>query len=314
MKEIQPLDEKTILQQLNTGLNKTRNLFHQHLTRVFQQKNCLKSDVIEALHEMLYRSDMGVATVEKLVSSVEQKYRDQSDVSLDVVKSHLRQKVLEITEDAANSTIDQQAKPDTPTVILVVGVNGAGKTTTIGKLATHYLAQNKSVLLCAADTFRAAATEQLKIWADRLQIKMIAHQQGADPAAVAFDGVKAAKARKYDVLLVDTAGRLQNKTNLMNELAKIKRVMGIELPGAPQEIYLVVDATTGQNAFSQVSLFKEFVNITGIIVTKLDGTAKGGVVVGLCDKFQLPIKYIGIGEKASDLRPFNAKDFATNLF
>lgn len=311
--KLQTSDQKGLLKQLNLSLSKTRVLFSEHLENIFQQKGRLTSDRLDSLHEMLYRSDMGIETVEKLVSSVKKEFKNDSNATLETIKTHLRQKVSELTQQVQTPPI-QEDKRSQPHIILIVGVNGVGKTTTIGKLAAHYLAQHKSVLLCAADTFRAAATEQLNIWADRLQIRVVGQKQGADPAAVAFDGVKAAKARKTDVLIVDTAGRLQNKTHLMNELAKIKRVIGIEHPSAPQDIFLVVDATTGQNAFSQVSLFKEFVGLTGLIVTKIDGTAKGGVVVGLSDKFRLPIKYIGVGEQATDLRPFDSKEFASGLF
>jgi fused signal recognition particle receptor len=201
-----------------------------------------------------------------------------------------------------------------PFVILVVGVNGVGKTTSIGKLAAHYVAEGKSVMLCAGDTFRAAAIEQLQVWGERIGVPVIKHQQGADPASVAFDAVKAAKARGVDVLLIDTAGRLHNKTELMDELAKVKRVITKEMPAAPHETWLVIDATTGQNAVQQVKAFGELVQLSGLVVTKLDGTAKGGVIIGIKQKFKLPIRYIGVGEKAKDLKEFSARDFAESLF
>ena len=227
------------------------------------------------------------------------------------IKETLRHKTLEILKAA-----DQGELPVTssPYIILVVGVNGAGKTSTIGKLAAHYLSRNKSVMLAASDTYRAAAIEQLKSWGEKLKVKVVAHKHGSDPAAVAYDSVAAATARKADVLIIDTAGRLQSKEHLMKELAKIKRVINKDYPHAPHETLLVLDSTTGQNAFRQVEQFKEIVQITGIVMTKLDGTAKGGVIIGITDKYQLPIRFIGIGEKATDLRVFNAKEYIDNIF
>ena len=201
-----------------------------------------------------------------------------------------------------------------PTVLLVIGVNGAGKTTTIGKLAAYYKGQGKSVLLAAADTFRAAAIDQLEVWGQRTGVPVIKHEEGSDPAAVAFDAVKAAVARKVDMLIIDTAGRLQTKSNLMQELEKINRVIGREIPGAPHETLLVLDATTGQNAISQAELFTKAAPITGVVLTKLDGTAKGGVVIGIKSQLSMPVKWIGVGEGVEDLRPFNAEDFAKALF
>jgi fused signal recognition particle receptor len=199
-------------------------------------------------------------------------------------------------------------------VILVVGVNGVGKTTTIGKLSAHFLADDKKVLLAAADTFRAAAIEQLSVWGERLGVDVVKHKQGADPAAVAYDGVKAAMARGTDVLMIDTAGRLHAKQELMEELGKINRIIGRDLPGAPHETWLVIDATTGQNAMQQVKAFSQVVKLSGLVVTKLDGTAKGGVLLSIAEQFKLPIRYVGVGESAADLRPFNPTDFADSLF
>ena len=217
--------------------------------------------------------------------------------------------ILSLRSSKAN-----EASPQGLQVILIVGVNGVGKTTTIGKIAAHYLAKDQKVMLCAGDTFRAAAIEQLKVWGERLKLQVIAHKEGSDPGAVAFDAVKAAKARGVDILLIDTAGRLHNKANLMDELAKVKKVVGKDLAGAPHETYLVLDATTGQNAFQQVRAFKEIVDVSGLCITKLDGTAKGGVIIGIANEFDIPIRYIGVGEKASDLREFDPKAFAKSLF
>lgn len=200
-----------------------------------------------------------------------------------------------------------------PLVLLIVGVNGVGKTTSIGKLAHYFRSQGKSVLLCAADTFRAAAIDQLKVWGERVGVEVVAHKAGADPAAVAYDGVKAAISRKMDVVMIDTAGRLHSKQELMDELAKIKRVIGRDLPDAPHETLLVLDATTGQNAAMQVKAFSEVVQVTGLVVTKLDGTAKGGVIVGISDKYDLPILFVGVGERPEDLKPFSAADYAHSI-
>ena len=255
---------------------------------------------------------MGVSTVDKLVEHVEKSFSTQSPQTTGEVKKILSHKALEImnSADQGELSLDQKS----PFVILVVGVNGAGKTTTIGKIAAHFIAKEKSVLLCAADTYRAAAIDQLKAWGDRLGIKVINQKPGSDPAAVAFDSVKAAKARNTDVVIIDTAGRLQNKTDLMKELSKIKRVIEKDLTDAPHETLLVVDATTGQNAFSQVETFREVADVSGLVVTKVDGTAKGGVLIGITDKYKIPIRYVGFGEKISDLRPFKANEYINTLF
>jgi fused signal recognition particle receptor len=232
--------------------------------------------------------------------------------SWELVASRLKEKASVIMDEAQKVSLRKPEKG--PWVILVVGVNGVGKTTSIGKLAAHFLASDKKVLLAAADTFRAAAIEQLSVWGERLGVDVIKHQAGSDPAAVAYDAVKAAMARDTDVLLIDTAGRLHAKAELMAELGKINRIIGRDLPGAPHETWLVVDATTGQNAVQQVKAFKEVVDLTGIIVTKLDGTAKGGVLIGITDQFGIPIRYIGVGEKAADLRLFQSGEYVESLF
>ncbi len=309
IEEIQKLDQASWLLKLREGLGKTRQALLINLQNLFQG-NTLSEELLNSLHETLYRSDISAKAVDRLIHHLKDtlKATQEKNPSWDFVKTHLSEEIERIL-DIPNVSINAS-----PKIILIVGVNGVGKTTTIGKLAAHYLAENKSVLICAADTYRAAAIDQLQIWGQRLGVKVIAHQEGSDPAAVAFDSVKAAVSRKSDILLIDTAGRLHNKKHLMDELAKITRVIKKEIPDAPHETLLVIDATTGQNAFMQVRAFQELTKLTGICLTKLDGTAKGGVVIGLAEEFRIPIKYIGVGEKSSDLRSFQAKDFVKSLF
>ena len=308
VEDIQQLDQGTWLKRRREGLGKTRTALVSNLQALFSSEK-LDEKTLGSLHETLYRSDISAGAVDRLVSQVRMDLKQVSDSEplWEHIKRSLSDEMVKILDIPFVS-------PDTkPKFILVIGVNGVGKTTTIGKLAAQYLAENKSVLICAADTFRAAAIDQLQVWGQRLGVKVIAHQEGSDPAAVVFDSVQAAKARGVDVLLIDTAGRLHNKRHLMDELAKITRVIQREIPDAPHESLLVLDATTGQNAMMQVKAFQEITKITGICVTKLDGTAKGGVVIGLADSFRIPIQYIGVGEKASDLQKFAAKDFVQSL-
>lgn len=311
--EIKALNDQQWFQKLKKGLSKTRNQFTDRLSAIFSDRKILDDELLEELHETLFRSDLGIETTEKLVSHIEQNFRniEKGNLSWSAVESALKEKISDILKQ--NEHPINYSQTDEPTVILVVGVNGVGKTTSIGKLAAHFLSQNKKVLLAAADTYRAGAIEQLGVWAQRLGCEMIKHQAGSDPASVAFDAVKAAIARKSDIVLIDTAGRLHNKKELMDELAKIRRVIGKDLTHAPHETWIVIDATTGQNAYQQLAAFSEATPLTGIVVTKLDGTAKGGVVIGAADKFNLPIRYIGVGEKAADLRAFEAKDFAETV-
>ncbi len=310
VKEVLAIDDANWLGKLRTGLSKTRE---QLLTGLSFLRTSSKLDdaTIEKIHAALYQSDIGVAATDYLIEQLRARLKDNANPSWEAIAAILKdemQKILTVSDAPIN-------EPESgPFVILVVGVNGVGKTTTIGKLAAHFLAEERSVLMCAADTFRAAAIDQLKVWGERLGVDVVAHQQGSDPAAVAFDAVRAAKARKIDVLLVDTAGRLHNKQELMDELAKIGRVLGKDLAGAPHEIWLVIDATTGQNALQQAKAFKECVDVSGVIVTKIDGTAKGGVLVGVCAQQKLPIRYVGVGEKAADLRRFQARDYAESMF
>lgn len=311
IEEILSADKKSWMARLRTGLSKTRDNLKNSIESIFTGKTTLSNDVLEQIHEVLYRADVGVATTDKLVDKLRTKIGKDQAASWDIVSHVLKQEATEILKQSDAPLVIPEKKP---WVILVVGVNGVGKTTTIGKLSAHFRAQNKSVLLAAADTFRAAAIDQLQVWGTRLGVDVIAHKQGSDPAAVAYDGVKAAIARGSDVLIIDTAGRLHSKNELMDELGKIYRVIGKDLPGAPHETWLVIDATTGQNAVMQVKAFSEAAKVSGLVVTKLDGTAKGGVILGIADQFRIPVRYVGVGEKAVDLRPFVASDYAESMF
>jgi fused signal recognition particle receptor len=310
LEELKRTDRKSWLARLKGGLAKTRTSLQKGLESIFVGKTRIDADVLEKLHELLYRADVGAQTADKLVDKVRLTLGKDEAADWSAVASCIKDEARSILEAPQTPLAMPPAKP---WVILVVGVNGVGKTTTIGKLAAHFLADDKKVLLAAGDTFRAAAIEQLCIWGDRLGVDVIKHKQGADPAAVAYDAVKAAMARQVDMLIIDTAGRLHSRSELMDELGKINRSIGKDLPGAPHETWLVIDATTGQNAVAQVKAFREVVKLTGLVVTKLDGTAKGGVLVGIADQFKLPIRYVGVGEKAADLRAFNPTDFADSL-
>lgn len=309
--EIKATTSASWLSKLRTGLTRSRDQLTNSLSGLFGMGRSFDEKLLDEIHEILFRSDLGVQTTDTLVNQLRKKFSGQTDeISWERIREALREEIT-VMLGQAQSTLTYPEKG--PLVILVVGVNGVGKTTSIGKLAAHFTAQGKSVLLCAADTFRAAAIEQLSVWGDRLGLNVIKHQAGSDPAAVAYDAVKAAMARNYDVLMIDTAGRLHSKNELMDELAKIKKVIGRDLPGAPHEVWLVLDATTGQNALQQVKIFREVVDVTGLVVTKLDGTAKGGVVVSIINQHKLPIRYIGVGEKAADLRSFQPAEFAQSI-
>ncbi|WP_028319880.1 signal recognition particle-docking protein FtsY [Desulfatiglans anilini] len=307
-----PSDQEGFFSRLRAGLSKTRNGFTGRLDRLFLGKKEITQDLLEELEEILFTSDIGVATTQELIAEVQAK----------VARKELKdpQKLKEALKGMISAFLEVPPRPHTaplpgePLVIMVVGVNGVGKTTTIAKAAHRFRSEGKSVILVAADTFRAAAVEQLSIWGERAGVPVIKQQTGADPSAVAFDGVAAALGRKADVVLIDTAGRLHTRTNLMEELQKINRVIGKKLPGAPHEVWLVLDATTGQNAISQAQLFNEAVRVTHIVLTKLDGTAKGGIVVGISKQLAIPIKLIGIGERMDDLRPFVPRDFVQAIF
>ena len=297
--------------RLKKGLNKTRENLTNKIEKIIIGYADIDDDLLDELEETLIMADVGVQTTDKLMTAVRKGIKKKEINTPEDLKPFLQKQIVEILTAGEDTTrIAEQG----PTVLLVIGVNGAGKTTTIGKLAAYYKGQGKSVLLAAADTFRAAAIDQLEVWGQRTGVPVIKHEEGSDPAAVAFDAVKAAVARKVDMLIIDTAGRLQTKSNLMQELEKINRVIGREIPGAPHETLLVLDATTGQNAISQAELFTKAAPITGVVLAKLDGTAKGGVVIGIKSQLSMPVKWIGVGEGVEDLRPFNAEDFAKALF
>lgn len=304
-------DKKGFFQRLKDGLSKTRKGLTDKIDQVVIGRKRIDEDLYDELEEILVTSDLGVQTSYRLIEKVRERLKRGESDQADLVKGYLKEEILTILKTAADGIDTTSAKPF---VIMMVGVNGVGKTTTIGKLASRYKGEGKSVLLCAGDTFRAAAIEQLEVWGERAGCDIIKHKEGSDPSAVIFDAVKAAKSRGMDILIADTAGRLHTKTNLMEELKKTRRVVEKEIPGAPHEMLLVLDATTGQNAVSQAKLFKEAVDITGIVLTKLDGTAKGGVVVSIVDELKIPVKFIGIGEGVEDLRPFVPSDFVEALF
>ncbi|MBW1797325.1 MAG: signal recognition particle-docking protein FtsY [Deltaproteobacteria bacterium] len=307
-----PDREKGVFKRLRQGLSKTRTSFTGRLDRLFLGKKEITEDLLEELEEILFTSDIGVATTQELIDSVQDQVKRKELKDPRKLKKVLRDHIVSFLE---NPPVEHPSPgPGEPLVIMVIGVNGVGKTTTIGKTAQKFRSQGKSVLLVAADTFRAAAVEQLGIWGERVGADVIKQAPGADPSAVAFDGLSAACSRKVDVVLIDTAGRLHTKVNLMEELQKIHSVTGKKLSGAPHEVWLVLDATTGQNAISQAEIFNDALGVTDIILTKLDGTAKGGIVIGICRQLKIPIKYIGIGEKVDDLRPFNSEDFVQAIF
>lgn len=309
IREIKAQDQASWFAQLRRGLAKTRDSIESGFRSVFSGSKKIDDETLEQVHELLYRADVGVKTADRLIAGLRTSLGGK-EVAWPEVQSSLAEQANQIFSEADKPLNASETKPF---VILVVGVNGVGKTTTIGKLAARYKAAGKNIMLCAADTFRAAAIDQLQVWGDRLEVPVIKQHQGADPAAVAYDGVQAAKARGVDVLIIDTAGRLHSKTELMAELGKINKSIGKDLPGAPHETWLVLDATTGQNAVQQCKAFNEVTGLTGLVMTKLDGTAKGGVILGIADQFKLPIRYIGVGEKAADLREFSGGEFVKGL-
>lgn len=297
-------------ERLKDGLEKTRKNFTERIEVLVGMSAEIDDDFLDELEMILLSADVGAKTTEKLIEAVRQAARKKEIKGTEDVVPFLKKYLTQmLTEEGQRTRIS-----GTPTVILVVGVNGVGKTTTIGKLANYFHLLNYKVMIAAADTFRAAASEQLEIWGKRAGCDVIKHAEGADPAAVVFDAMKAAIARKADILFIDTAGRLHNKANLMNELEKIHRVIKREIPEAPHETFLVLDATTGQNAITQAKVFTETANVTGVVLTKLDGTAKGGVVIAIREELGLPVKWIGVGEGIMDFRPFEPEKFVDALF
>ncbi len=305
-------DEKNIFfERLKKGLSKTREILSTDIDELFTGKRRIDDSLLEDLEELLITSDIGVQTSIDLIQRISKKSSKISDASQ--LKNALKEEIFSLLNLQPPKQIHEAASTK-PIVIMVIGVNGVGKTTTVGKLAAKFNSEGKKVLIAAADTFRAAAIEQLVIWADRAGAQIVKHKDNADPASVAYDSIEAAIARGMDVVLVDTAGRLHTKVNLMEELKKIKRIISKKLAGAPHEILLVLDATTGQNALSQTQLFDDALGVTGIALTKLDGTAKGGIVISICNTLKIQLKYIGIGENIDDLQDFNSKEFVDALF
>lgn len=296
-------------QKLKEGLSKTKNALFGKVEDLFLSFRKVDEDLLDELEEILITSDIGVETTEEILDRLRRRIREQKLTESEDAYAALKDIMASMVEDGEPLKLGT-----TPSVILVIGVNGVGKTTSIAKIANYLKSDGKSVMLAAADTFRAAAIDQLGIWAERVGVEMIKHTEGSDPAAVVYDAVNAAKARKTDVLIIDTAGRLHNKKNLMDELAKINRVIDRELPGADRETLLVLDATTGQNAVIQAKEFTSAASITGLVLTKLDGTAKGGIVISIKNELDIPVKFIGVGEGKEDMQPFVAKDFINALF
>lgn len=303
-------------ESLDKGLEKTKSSFFNKLSKAVAGKSKVDDAVLDDLEDVLIASDVGVDTTLKIIERIEARVSKDKYVGTEELNNILKEEIAGLLaetniQDAVDFSIPEST---VPYVIMVVGVNGVGKTTTIGKLASQFKQAGKKVVLGAADTFRAAAIEQLEIWADRVDVPIVKQKMGSDPASVSFDTLKSAMAQEADVVIIDTAGRLHNKVNLMNELTKIKRVMQKVIPDAPHEVLLILDGSTGQNAFEQAKQFTKATEVTSLAVTKLDGTAKGGVVIGISDQFQIPVKYIGVGEGIEDLQVFNKTEFVDSFF
>ncbi|MFC7061239.1 signal recognition particle-docking protein FtsY [Halobacillus seohaensis] len=315
--EEEPLqEEESIASKFKNGLAKTRNSFTSKINDLVARYRTVDEDFFEELEEVLISADVGVSAVMEIIEELEMEVKRQNIKDTKQVKEVISEKLVELYYGNDNQQNIEELKqnPEGLTVYLIVGVNGVGKTTTIGKLAHQLQSEGKKVTLAAGDTFRAGAIEQLDEWGKRANVHVVKHTEGSDPAAVIYDGIQSAKSRKSDVLICDTAGRLQNKVNLMNELSKVKRVIEREIPGAPHEVLLVLDATTGQNAMSQAKTFSESTDVSGIVLTKLDGTAKGGIVLAIRNELEIPVKLVGLGEKVTDLETFDANAFVYGLF
>ncbi len=301
---------------LDKGLEKTKTSFLSKVARTIVGKSKVDEEVLDELEEVLISSDVGVETTLKIIDKIESRVKKDKVLGTEELQNILKEEIAKLLEEnnTENNSTSHFDENNEPYVIMVVGVNGVGKTTTIGKLAHQFKAAGKKVVLGASDTFRAAAVDQLIIWSERVGVPIIQQGMGADPASVAFDTLQSAKAQNADVVIIDTAGRLHNKVNLMNELSKIKNVMKKVIPNAPHEILLVIDGSTGQNAFEQAKQFSQATDINALAVTKLDGTAKGGVIIGISDQMQIPVKYIGVGEQMEDLQLFDKKSFVDSLF
>lgn len=308
----QQKEEKS--EKYKEGLTKTRSSFSGKLNEIMARYRKVDEDFFEDVEEALIGADVGFETVMDLIDELKQEVKLRNISDPKEVEGVIVEKLVAIYEGAGDAEPALNIQENGLTVILFVGVNGVGKTTTIGKLAHQFKSEGKKVVLAAGDTFRAGAIDQLEVWSERAGVDIIKHAEGGDPAAVVFDAVQSAKAKEADILLCDTAGRLQNKVNLMNELEKVKRVIAREIPDAPHEVLLVLDATTGQNAFVQAKQFKEATDVSGIVLTKLDGTAKGGIVIAIRNELEIPVKFVGLGEKIDDLEPFDATDYVYGLF
>ena len=305
---------ESVTEKFKDGLSKTRNNFSEKVNDLVSRYRKVDEDFFEELEEILIGADVGFDTVMILIDELKKEVKKKNIQDPKEVQDVIIEKLVAIYESGEQSSTELNIQENELTVILFVGVNGVGKTTTIGKLASKFKSEGKKVLMAAGDTFRAGAIEQLEVWGERVGVEVIKQSAGSDPAAVMFDAIQAAKSRKVDILLCDTAGRLQNKVNLMKELEKVKRVIEREISGAPHEVLLVLDATTGQNAMVQAKTFKEATNVTGIALTKLDGTAKGGIVLAIRNELDIPVKFVGLGEKMDDLQVFDAEKYVYGLF
>ena len=304
----------SVSEKFKDGLAKTRNQFTSKVNDLVAKYRKVDEDFFEELEDLLLQADVGFETVMELMDALRFEVQRKNIKDTAGIQSVISEKLVDIYESGEETSNELFIQEDGLTVILFVGVNGVGKTTTIGKLAHRLKSEGKKVMLAAGDTFRAGAIEQLQVWGDRVGVEVVKQSEGSDPAAVMYDAVRAAKNRGVDVLICDTAGRLQNKVNLMNELEKVHRVISREIPGAPHEVLLALDATTGQNALIQAQTFKEATNVTGIVLTKLDGTAKGGIVLAIRNKLHIPVKFVGLGEKMDDLQPFDTEKYVYGLF